>query len=117
MEMPPDTLKAVGVNELFVTVTVDSSFTTEQAVVGRIDGIHILNVVRAAQMFCPSRKSDFLVIFFFLKKSVLLCLFLSRCTHSLGILLFNVFHQRKLVIMTKRSCFMEVLFTKKLHEQ
>ncbi len=42
MEMPPDTLEAVGVNELFATVTVDASFTTEQAVVGRIDEIHIL---------------------------------------------------------------------------
>jgi hypothetical protein len=31
MEMPPDTLEAVGVNELFVAVTVDASFTTEQA--------------------------------------------------------------------------------------
>ena len=39
MEMPPDTLEAVGVNELFVAVTVDVSFTTEQAVVGRIDEI------------------------------------------------------------------------------
>ena len=38
-----------------------------------------------------------------------LCLFLSRCTHSLDILLFNVFQQRKLVIMTKKRCFMEVL--------
>ena len=37
MEMPPDTLEAVGVNELFVAVTVDASFTTEQAVVGLID--------------------------------------------------------------------------------
>ena len=36
MEMSPDTLEAVGVNELFATVTVDASFTTEQAVVGRI---------------------------------------------------------------------------------
>ena len=35
MEMSPDTLEAVGVNELFVAVTVDSSFTTEQAVVGQ----------------------------------------------------------------------------------
>ena len=35
MEMPPDTPEAVGVNELFVAVTVDASFTTEQAVVGR----------------------------------------------------------------------------------
>ena len=34
MEMPPDTLEAVGVNELFVVVTVDTSFTTEQTVVG-----------------------------------------------------------------------------------
>jgi hypothetical protein len=31
MEMTPDTLEAVGVNELFVAVTVDASFTTEQA--------------------------------------------------------------------------------------
>jgi hypothetical protein len=42
MEMPPDTLEAVGVNELFVVVTVDTSFTTEQAVVGLIDEIQIL---------------------------------------------------------------------------
>ena len=48
MEMPPDTLEAVGVNELFVAVTVDASFTTEQAVVGRIDEIHILIAVRTA---------------------------------------------------------------------
>ena len=48
MEMPPDTLEAVGVNELFVVVTVDTSFTTEQTVVGRIDEIHILSAVRAA---------------------------------------------------------------------
>ena len=40
MEMPPDTLEAVGVNDLFVVVTVDASFTTEQAVVGRIDDTH-----------------------------------------------------------------------------
>jgi hypothetical protein len=46
MEMHPDTLESVGVNELFVAVTVDVSFTTEQAVVGRIDEIHILIVVR-----------------------------------------------------------------------
>ena len=32
--------EAVGVNELFVAVTVDASFTTEQAVVGRIDDTH-----------------------------------------------------------------------------
>ncbi len=37
MEMPPDTLEAVGVNEMFVAVTVDVSFTTEQTVVGHID--------------------------------------------------------------------------------
>jgi hypothetical protein len=46
----PDTLEAVGlgVNELFVAVTVDASFTTEQAVVGRIDEIHMLIAVRTA---------------------------------------------------------------------
>ena len=43
---PADTLEAVGVNELFVEVTVDASFTTEQAVVGRIDEIHMLITVR-----------------------------------------------------------------------
>ncbi len=40
MEMSPDTLEVVGGNELFVVVTVDS-FTTEQAVVGLIDEIHM----------------------------------------------------------------------------
>ena len=30
MEMTPDTLEAVGINELFVAVGVDLSFTTEQ---------------------------------------------------------------------------------------
>ncbi len=44
MEIPPDTLEAVGVNDLFVTVTVDASFTTEQAVVGHIDEIQIFPV-------------------------------------------------------------------------
>jgi hypothetical protein len=39
MEMLPDTLKVVGVNELFVVVTVDVSFTTEQAVSGTL-GTH-----------------------------------------------------------------------------
>ena len=34
MEMPPDTLEAVGINELFVAVGVDASFTTEQAASG-----------------------------------------------------------------------------------
>jgi hypothetical protein len=38
--------EAVGVNELFVAVTVDVSFTTEQTVVGHIDEIHILITVR-----------------------------------------------------------------------
>jgi len=48
--MPPDTLEAVGVNELFVAVTVDESFTTEQTVVGHIDEIHILITVRTRQL-------------------------------------------------------------------
>jgi hypothetical protein len=43
---PADTLEVVGVNELFVEVTVDASFTTEQAVVGRIDEIHMMITVR-----------------------------------------------------------------------
>ncbi len=34
MEIPPDTLEAVGVNDLFVPVTVDTSYKTEQTVVG-----------------------------------------------------------------------------------
>jgi hypothetical protein len=42
MEMSPDTLESVGVNEIFVVVTVDASYTTEQPVVGHIDEIHIL---------------------------------------------------------------------------
>ena len=46
--MPPDTLETVGVNEIFVPVTVQVSFTTEQVVVGRIDEIHILIAVRAS---------------------------------------------------------------------
>ena len=50
MEMSPDTLEDVRVNDLFVAVTVDASFTTEQAVVGHIDEIHILSVVRAAPL-------------------------------------------------------------------
>ena len=61
MEMPPDTLEAVGVNELFVAVTVDASFTTEQEVVGRIDEIQILSVVRTAPMvgyLSPSQICD-----------------------------------------------------------
>jgi hypothetical protein len=61
MEMPPDTLEAVGVNELFVAVTVDTSFTTEQAVVGHIDEIQILSTVRTAPMvgyLSPSQICD-----------------------------------------------------------
>jgi hypothetical protein len=59
--MPPDTLEAVGVNELFVVVTVDSSFTTKQAVVGRIDEIHILIAVRTVPIvgyLSPSQICD-----------------------------------------------------------
>jgi hypothetical protein len=48
----PDTLETVGVNDLFVAVTVDASFTTEHAVVGRIDEIQILNVAK-----CTSRRT------------------------------------------------------------
>jgi hypothetical protein len=61
MEMPPDTLETVGVNDLFVVVTVDSSFTTEQAVVGHIDEIHILIAVRTAPIvgyLSPSQICD-----------------------------------------------------------
>jgi hypothetical protein len=61
MEMPPDTLEAVGVNELFVAVAVDASFTTEQAVVGHIDEIQILSAVRTAPMvgyLSPSQICD-----------------------------------------------------------
>ncbi len=61
MEMPPDTLEAVGVNELFVAVTVDASFTTEQAVVGHIDEMQILSAVRTAPMvgyLSPSQICD-----------------------------------------------------------
>ena len=61
MEVPPDTLEAVGVNELFVAVTVDASFTTEQAVVGRIDEMQILSAVRTAPMvgyLSPSQICD-----------------------------------------------------------
>ena len=61
MEMPPDTLEVVGVNELFVAVTVDESFTTEQAVVGRTDEIHILIAVKTAPIvgyLSPSQICD-----------------------------------------------------------
>ena len=37
--MTPDTLETGGVNEMFVVVTVDSSFTTEQTVSGSL-GTH-----------------------------------------------------------------------------
>ena len=39
MEMSPDTLKAVGVNGLFVVVVVDTSVTTEQTASGSL-GTH-----------------------------------------------------------------------------
>lgn len=61
MEMPPDTLEAVRVNDLFVAVTVDTSFTTEQSVAGHIDEIHILSAVRAASIvgyLSPSQICD-----------------------------------------------------------
>jgi hypothetical protein len=61
MEMPPDTLETVGVNELFVVVTVDTSFTTEQTVVGHIDEIHILIEVRIVTIvgyLSPSQVCD-----------------------------------------------------------
>ncbi len=61
MEMSPDTLESVGVNELFVVVNVDVSFTTEQAVVGHIDEMYILSVLRTAQIvgyLSPSQICD-----------------------------------------------------------
>jgi hypothetical protein len=61
MEIPPDTLEAVGVNELFVAVTVHASFTTEQEVVGLIDEIQILSAVRTVPMvgyLSPSQICD-----------------------------------------------------------
>ena len=61
MKMPPDTLEAVGVNELFVAVTVDTSFTTEQTVVGLIDEMQILSAVRTTPMvgyLSPSQICD-----------------------------------------------------------
>ena len=38
MEMRPDTLEADGVNELFVTVTLDASFITEQGSLSSLIG-------------------------------------------------------------------------------
>jgi hypothetical protein len=66
MYINPDNLETVGVNELFVVVTVDVSFTTEQSVVGHIFEIHILNTVRSA----PGTLEDFLT-------KVEVCLLLS----------------------------------------
>ena len=66
MEMSPDTLESVGVNELFVVVTVDASFTTEQVVVGHIDEIHMLSVVRTVLIvvyLSPSQICDTCVLF------------------------------------------------------
>ncbi len=54
-------IATVGVNELFVAVTVDASFTTEQAVVGHIDEMQILSAVRTAPMvgyLSPSQICD-----------------------------------------------------------
>ncbi len=61
MEMIPDTLEAVGVNEVFVVVNIDASFTTEQVVVGHIDEIHILVAVRTGPIvgyLSPSQICD-----------------------------------------------------------
>jgi hypothetical protein len=58
MKMPPDTLESVGINDLFVAVTVNASFTTEQAVVGHIDEIQILSAVRTAPMVGYSSPSQ-----------------------------------------------------------
>jgi hypothetical protein len=61
MEMYPDSLEVVGVHELFVAVTVDASFTTEQTVVGHIDEIHILITVRTTTIvgyLSPSQICD-----------------------------------------------------------
>jgi hypothetical protein len=37
MKISPDTLETVGVNELFVEVTVDASFTIEHTVARKMD--------------------------------------------------------------------------------
>ena len=61
MKMSPDTLEVVGVNDLFVAVTVDASFTTEQVVVGHMDERHILTVVRTTPIvgcLSPSQICD-----------------------------------------------------------
>jgi hypothetical protein len=50
---------------------------------------------------CPANRVFFWREIFFWKKCVPICLFLSRCRHTWGILWFNVFHQRKILIMTK----------------
>ena len=54
MEMPPDTLKSVGVNELFVAVVVEASFTTEQAAFGSLDSVILLERVGG----CPHNLSS-----------------------------------------------------------
>jgi hypothetical protein len=61
MDMSPDTLETVGFNDLFFAVTVDVSFTTEQVVLGHIDEIHILIVVRSTPIvgyLSPSQICD-----------------------------------------------------------
>ena len=78
MEMPPGTLKDVGVNDLFVVVVVDESFTTEQAAsdslgthrvissnsntdsISSIDAIHrILRTLCSIHLSSRSRKIAF----------------------------------------------------------
>jgi hypothetical protein len=66
MGMSPDTLEVVGVNEMFVAITVDASFTTEQTVVGCIDEIHILIAVRTSPIvgyLSPSQICDACALF------------------------------------------------------
>ncbi len=50
MEMPPDTLETVGINELFVVVGVDASFTTEQTVSGSSGTHNSLSSIRHESM-------------------------------------------------------------------
>jgi hypothetical protein len=57
---------------------------------------------RDSNLFFPS---FFFVYFNVCPPSYLrICLFLSRCTRTFGILWFNVFHRCKVVIMTETRC-------------
>ena len=58
MEMPPDTLETVGVNEMFVVVTVDESYKTEQTVVGHIDKMIVTRSVPIVGYLSPSQICD-----------------------------------------------------------